>query len=211
MSADGTMPDIQIMNAIDAILTRSAALAGNLREPGPVGADLETLLNAAACAPDHGWLRPWRFLLVRGEARRALGEVVAASYQKRYPEMDEPSLQRVRRYTTRIPLFIGVIAAVKESRIPVGEQILSAGAAAQNIIIAAHALGYGAMWISSMIEEDMEAQTAIGLKETETCIGWITLGSLKSRPRPKKRPHGIDFTSLWLAPGESRPVSKEEL
>lgn len=212
MSADGATPnetrppETRSMTALDAILTRNAALAGNLREPGPRGFDLETLLNAAACAPDHGWLRPWRFLLIEGEARRAFGDVIAASYAKRWPEMDEPSLQRVRRYPMRIPLFIGVIASVKESRIPAPEQVLSAGAAAQNIVIAAHALGYGAMWISSMIEDDPVAQGAIGLASHESCVGWITLGSLKSRPKQKKRPRGLDFTRVWLAPGETAPA-----
>ncbi len=186
------------MDALEAILTRVAVLPGNLREPAPAGRDLELILDAAVCAPDHGWLKPWRFLLIGGEARRNFGALLRDAYRRRRPEMDEKSLERIRRYPTRIPLLIGVIAAVKESQIPVEEQILSAGAAAQNMTLAAHALGYGAMWISSMVEGDGPAHAALGLGPRERMVGWICLGSLRVKPRPKKRPRGLDFASHWI-------------
>lgn len=199
---DGSMLDRPAMNALDALLTRTAVLPGNLREPAPAGRDLALLLDAAVCAPDHGWLRPWRFLLVSGPARRELGAVLREAYRRRRPEMDESSLERVRRYPTRIPLMIGVVAAVKESQIPLGEQILSAGAAAQNICLAAHALGYGAMWISSMIEGDVPAHQALGLALREQLVGWICVGSLRSPAKAKKRPRGLDFAVQWHTPGQ---------
>jgi nitroreductase len=206
---DGSMLDRPAMSALDALLTRVAVLPGNLREPAPTGRDLACLLDAAVCAPDHGWLKPWRFLLVNGDARRELGALLREAYRRRRPEMDEPSLERIRRYPTRIPLLIGVVAAVKESQIPVGEQLLSAGAAAQNICLAAHALGYGAMWISSMIEGDGPAHEALGLNSGEQLVGWICLGSLRSAAKPKKRPHGADFTLFWHGPGQMTALQEK--
>ena len=207
MCPDGSMLDCPAMSVLDALLTRVAVLPGNLREPAPAGRDLALLLDAAVCAPDHGWLKPWRFLLVSGPARRELGALLREAYRRRRPEMDEPSLERIRRYPARIPLMIGVVAAVKESQIPVGEQLLSAGAAAQNICLAAHALGYGAMWISSMIEGDEPAHEALGLSPGEQLVGWICLGSLKSAAKPKKRPRGADFTVSWHAPAQMTPLT----
>ena len=183
---------------LDIILSRVAVLPGNMREPAPAGRDLELILDAAVCAPDHGWLKPWRFLLISGEARRNFGALLRDAYHRRRPEMDEKSLERARRYPTRIPMMIGVIAAVKDSQIPVEEQILSAGAAAQNITLAAHALGYGAMWISSMIEGDPPAHVALGLSPQERMVGWICVGSLRAGPKPKKRPRGLAFAQRWI-------------
>jgi nitroreductase len=196
------MLDRPAMSALDALLTRTAVLPGNLREPAPTGRDLALLLDAAVCAPDHGWLKPWRFLLVSGPARRELGVVLREAYRRRRPEMDDPSLERIRRYPTRIPLMIGVVAAAKESQIPLGEQVLSAGAAAQNICLAAHALGYGAMWISSMIEGDIPARQALSLGASEQLVGWICVGSLRSPAKPKKRPRGLDFAVEWRMQGQ---------
>lgn len=193
---------------LDVILSRVAVLPGNMREPAPAGRDLELILNAGVCAPDHGWLKPWRFLLIDGEARRNFGALLREAYHRRRPEMDEKSLERIRRYPTRIPLMIGVVAAVKESQIPVEEQILSAGAAAQNITLAAHALGYGAMWISSMIEGDAPAHAALGLGSQERMVGWICVGSLRARPKPKKRPRGLAFTQRWIEDGQIEPVTE---
>jgi nitroreductase len=197
------------MAALNAILSRVAVLPGNLREPAPAGRDLELILDAAVCAPDHGWLKPWRFLLIGGDARRNFGALLRDAYQRRRPEMDEKSLERIRRYPTRIPLLIGVIAAVKESQIPIEEQILSAGAAAQNITLAAHALGYGAMWISSMIEGDAPAHAALGLGPRERIVGWICVGSLRATPKPKKRPHGLAFAQRWIDGGQIEPATEE--
>jgi nitroreductase len=206
---EGQDTAIRGMTVIDAILTRVAVLPGNMREPAPAGRDLELILDAAVCAPDHGWLKPWRFLLISGDARRNFGALLRNAYQRRRPEMDEPSLERIRRYPTRIPLLIGVIAAVKESQIPIEEQILSAGAAAQNITLAAHALGYGAMWISSMVERDAPAHAALGLGARERIVGWICVGSLRARPKAKKRPRGLAFAQRWVDDGQIEPATEE--
>jgi len=193
-----------ITDAIEALLSRVAVLPGNLREPAPAGGDLELILNAGVCAPDHGWLKPWRFLLISGDARRNFGSLLRDAYQRRRPEMDERSLERIRRYPMRIPLLIGVVAAVKESQIPVQEQILSAGTAAQNIALAAHALGYGAMWISAMIEGDAPAHRALGLGPRDQLVGWICVGSLRSKPKPKKTAAGSCFRQSLEGCGATR-------
>jgi nitroreductase len=101
--------------------------------------------------------------------------------------------------------MIGVVAVTADCQIPVQEQILSAGAAAQNMLNAAHALGLGAMWISPMIGQDAQARAALRLKESDNLIGWLCLGSLKSVLRAKKRPAGARFAQIWLEDGVAIP------
>ena len=102
-------------------------------------------------------------------------------------------------------VMIAIVAAITDCQIPAQEQILSTGAAAQNMLNAAHALGLGAMWISPMIGEDEQARTALGLDPAETLIGWLCMGTLKAAPRPKKRPGGARFARLWLEAGVTTP------
>ena len=119
--------------------------------------------------------------------------------------LDPKTLERVRRYPQRIPLMIGSVAVTADCQIPVQEQILSAGAAAQNMLNAAHALGLGAMWISPMIGADAEARAALRLGASDNLIGWLCMGSLKSVLRAKKRPAGTRFAQLWLEQGVAVP------
>lgn len=192
--------------ALEVLLSRVSALPSQLQHP-PTAAELEQILDAATRAADHGWLRPWRFLLVSGPARRHLGNLLHGAYQRQRPGLDPKTLERVRRYPQRIPLMIGIVAVTADCQIPAQEQILSAGAAAQNMLNAAHALDLGAMWISPMIGSDAEARAALRLGASDNLIGWLCVGSLKSALRAKKRPAGIRFAQLWLEQGVTAPYA----
>lgn len=195
--------------ALAVLLSRVSALPSQLQHP-PAAAELEQILNAATRAADHGWLRPWRFLLVSGPARRHLGNLLHGAYERQRPGLDPKTLERVRRYPQRIPLMIGIVAVTADCQIPAQEQILSAGAAAQNMLNAAHALGLGAMWISPMIGQDAQARAALRLGEADDLIGWLCLGSLKSALRAKKRPAGARFAQVWLEEGVAIPYGAGE-
>ena len=99
--------------------------------------------------PDHGKLTPWRFIVFEGEARAKAGEAIAAAFQAKYPDCKPEHVENERKRLARAPLVIAVVSrAAPHVKIPEWEQVLSAGAAAMSLVLAAHALGFGANWIT---------------------------------------------------------------
>lgn len=163
------------MEAIEALNTRGSAKTYG--ETAPSREHLAIVLQAAVRAPDHGRLRPWRFMLVEGNQRRRLGDLLAASALRRVPGLSEGDLQRERDKAMRAPLIIVVACrAVTGTKIPVIEQILAAGAAAQNILLALHALGYAAAWKTGEAAYDAEVKKALGFAVDDHLVGFIYAG-----------------------------------
>jgi nitroreductase len=164
------------MDALTVLTTRASAVA--LTDPAPDEAALERMLEAAMAAPDHGRLRPWRFIAVRGEARARLGEVLAATLRAREPDAPEALIEKERQKPQRAPLILVAAAHLIDSlKIPAVEQIVAVGAAAQNVILAAHALGYGAMWKTGAPAYDASVKKALGLAEGDQIVGFLYLGT----------------------------------
>jgi nitroreductase len=181
------------MNALDAVLTRQSVPPAFLGEPAPDDAGLGRILAAGASAPDHGRLRPWRFIVIRGAARARLGEVFAQALLKRQPDAPAAALEQERARPTRAPLLIAVGAKVEPQhpKIPEIEQVLSTAAAAQNILIAAHAQGFGAKWLTGANAYDEHVKAALGLASDDRLIGFIHIGSIEGSPPavPHADPH----------------------
>ncbi len=164
------------MDVFEAINTRISASV--LRDPGPTDRQWETLLRAGARAPDHGRLRPWRFLIVRGEARELLGDVTAEALRASKPDTPSEALDRERRKPSRAPAILVVaVVPVAHSGVPEIEQILAGGAAAQNILLAAHALGLGAIWRTGAPAYDGHVAQALGLPAQGRIVAFIYLGA----------------------------------
>ena len=169
------------MDAIEALTTRVSA--GPLGEPGPDAHALEQILAAAMRAPDHGRLRPWRFLIVRGDARAKLGELMARALRKRMPDIPDAQLEREKKKPMRAPMIVVVCCRIDaQARIPAIEQIVSAGTAAQNIMVAAHALGFGCAWKTGDAAYDPEVKAAFGLEPTDSIVGFMYLGTHAKTP-----------------------------
>ena len=150
------------MDALEALLTRRSP--GRLTDPAPDDAALKTMLDAAMRAPDHGRLRPWRFIVLRGEARARLGDLMAEAMRRREPDMPDPALEKERAKPLRAPLIVVVAASLVEGhKIPAVEQLLAAGAAAQNLQLAAHALGFGTVWRTGAPAYDPYVKQSLGL------------------------------------------------
>src|SRR4029079_1909131 len=133
------------MEAIEALNTR--ATAKTYGADAPTKEHLAIALQAAVRAPDHGRLRPWRFMLIEGDQRRQFGELLAESAKRRVPGLSDGDLQRERDKAMRAPMIIIVMCrVVPGTKVPAIEQILAAGAATQNILLALHAQGYAAAW-----------------------------------------------------------------
>jgi nitroreductase len=170
------------MQAIDLLLTRHSARA--LNEPAPDAGALELIFASATRAPDHGRLRPWRFVLVRGTARSRFGELLAAHLQRTRADAAAESLERERQKALRAPLIVVVAARcnLEVKKVPPIEQTLSAGAAAHAMMLAASALGFGAMWKTGGAAYDPEVKTALGLASTDAIVGFLYLGTASDEP-----------------------------
>lgn len=186
---------------LDHLLARRSV--GLLQEPAPQGADIDLILQAALRAPDHGRLRPWRFVTIRGEARIAFGECLAAAAAKRDPEAATALGERARAWVRRTPLLIAVGVVVKDGKIPESEQVLSAGAAAMNMLNAAHLLGYGAMWVTGANAYDANVNALLGFEAPSRLVGFLTIGTPAPAPTPAPpRPELSAHVTDWQPPAE---------
>jgi nitroreductase len=190
------------METLRAVLGRQSVAPAFLGDPAPGHEALERILAAGASAPDHGKLRPWRFILIRGDAREALGEVFAAALLKRQPDAPEAAIEQERARPLRSPLVIAVAAKVdrEHPKIPAIEQILSAGAAAQNILLAAHAEGFGAKWLTGANAYDDHVKAALGLAPGDHLVGFVHLGTIEGQPPAVPHADAREHTVEWRAP-----------
>lgn len=180
------------MEAMQALTARVSGEA--LIEPGPDELHLHSILSAAVRAPDHGRLRPWRFAVVRGSARQRLGKLMAMVLLHRHPDATAAQIEKEKARPLRAPLVLVVAAKVKEqSKIPRIEQILSAGAAAENVMLAAFALGFGCAWKTGEAAYDPEIKSAFGLAAADAIVGFLYLGKPAN---PPSRPPFLDLAEF---------------
>jgi len=171
------------------LLTRRSGSAKAMKGPGPSAEQLRTILSAAARAPDHGKLFPWRFIVFEGEARAAIGEFLAECVKESEPQASEERIGLERGRFLRAPVVVAVVSRVRENiPIPEWEQVLSAGAVCENMLIAAHAEGFVANWITEWYAYHPRVKDRLGLKSGERIAGYIYIGTsaqvLEERVRP---------------------------
>ncbi|MGH9153036.1 MAG: nitroreductase family protein [Acidimicrobiales bacterium] len=192
------------VDALDAIVARRST--GRLTEPAPGGDDLIRILEAAAAAPDHGELRPFRFVVLEGEAKDAFGQVLADAYLHRCAavgaEPTEGQLAKERTKLGRAPLVLVVCAVHRHSEaIPWVEQFAAAAAAAQNALLAATSLGYGSMWRTGDVAYDARVKAALGLGEHDAVVGFLYLGTPHDGDdKPPRRPDLAGLVERWQPP-----------
>lgn len=186
--------------ALALLETRRTVANHELAEPGPNDADIARIIAVSARVPDHGKLTPWRFVLYRGEARAALDAKLRPLYRARFPDVPEKKAILEETRFSRIPLTIGVIStAVEHFKVPVWEQELSAGAACMNLMLAAHALGFSAQWLTGWCAYDAEAKALLGVKPEERVAGLICIGTPTVPPVDRPRPTYADIVTEWSA------------
>jgi nitroreductase len=171
------------MDALDALTQRVSG--SGLIEPAPDELELHSILSAAMRAPDHGRLRPWRFIVLRGAARNRLGALMGEAYRVRHPDATRAQVEKEAQKPLRAPLVVVVAAKVNaQSNIPAIEQVLSAGAAAENVMVAAFALGYGCAWKTGDAAYDPAIKAAFDLAPTDAIVGFLYLGTNSNPPAP---------------------------
>jgi len=174
---------------IHHLQTRRSVKADMLGEPGPEAAQIETMLGIAARVPDHKKLVPWRFIVFQGAARTVIGERLAHILADKEPNASQMRLDIERNRFRRAPLVVAVISHTSyHPGAPEWEQILSAGAACMNLVHAAHALGFGAHWLTEWYCYDESARAAVGLNPIERVAGFMHIGTPYERPQDRDRP-----------------------
>jgi nitroreductase len=179
-----TVPD-----PIALLRTRRSVKPIELAVPGPSPAELETLLTIASRVPDHGKLTPWRFIVFEAEGRDKAGEAIAAAFVAKYPDAKPDQIAFERTRLARAPLVVAVVSrAAPHVKIPEWEQVLSAGAAAMSLVIAAHALGFAASWITEWYAYDRRVLDALGLAPHEKIAAFVHIGRAAQPPEDRPRP-----------------------
>ncbi len=183
---------------VTLLRTRRSLKPNELTGPGPSPADLDTLLTVASRVPDHGKLTPWRFIVFAGDARLKAGDAIAAAFLVKYPQSKPDQIEYERQRLARAPLVIAVVSrAAPHVKIPEWEQVLSSGAAAMNLVIAANALGFGAAWVTEWYAYDRSVLDAFGLAPHERITGFVHIGSPTHAPEDRPRPALADIVTRF--------------
>lgn len=187
------------MEAIEAITTRVTVPPVKMGGPGPDDAALRRMLEAAAAAPDHGKLRPFRFLVVRGAARERLGELFAQALTVERPETSAGEIEKQRTAPLRAPLILIAISRIDEDhpKIPIWEQQASCACAIQNLLLAAHALGFAGKWATGGNAASPYVMAGLGLEPGEQIFGILYLGTARETQPLPERPAAETLFADW--------------
>ena len=184
------------MDTIETLLTRKSS--PRLNEPSPSKEELELIFQTALRAPDHASLKPWKFIKVSGEGREKLARASLGALEKIDAKKAQESKEKILNAPYRAPLIIVVVSSIKEHHIvPEIEQILSAGAAAQNMLIAAHSMGYSGIWRTGLISFNKEISKSYGLDDNDIVIGYLYIGTPEKKMTLPIKSNTNDFVINW--------------
>ena len=187
------MPD-----TIPLLQTRRSVKPMDLLGPGPSTNEVETLLTIATRVPDHGKLAPWRFILFEGAARERAGGIIAEAFAATHPGAGADQIAFERNRLARAPLVIAVVSrAAAHVKIPEWEQQLSAGASCMALVIAAHALGYAASWITEWYAYERAVLERLGVAAHERIAGFVHIGRPRLTPEDRDRPKLADLVTRF--------------
>lgn len=177
---------------------RRSVPSKQLTDPAPDEATLLRLLQSAVRVPDHGKRTPWRFLAIRGDARLALGERLAARGRERDPDAGDAAIEKDRLRFAHAPLVIAVVAQLgPDAKIPEQERLLSAGCVCFALLQAAQAAGFGAQWLTGWPAYDAEVARWLGLAAHERIAGFIHIGTPKLDAPERERPDPRELLTEW--------------
>ena len=184
------------MELLNAIFARRSIGAV---KPDPLPRALvERLLEAAVQAPNHHRVYPWRFFVLSGAARERLGEVMAGALLRRNPQASPEQLDVERRRPLRAPLLIAVaVEKPAQPKVIEIENVCAGAAAVQNLLLAAHDLGLGAMWRTGPAAYDADVKAFLGLAPDQHLIAFVYLGYPLEAPPPVERPSFVEKT-VWM-------------
>jgi len=201
-NVDGMMAgdDLAAMAAL-LMRSRQTILPKRLKAPAPDASQLDLILGAAAAAPDHGQLLPWRFVLVPEVERGRLADVFGAALIERDAAVMPEQIAQAREKAHRSPLLMLLVVDGQrgDPGIDLNERIISAGCAVQNMLLMATALGYGSALTSGKALKAAGLRVLFGLSPGEHALCFISIGTVQSRKSERLRPVPADYVST-LAP-----------
>lgn len=179
-----------LSSTLALLKTRRSGKSKNMTAPGPSPSQLEEILSIGLRVPDHGKIAPWRFVVVEGDARERFSRSLVELYKAEKPNAPVLELQAISDFPLAAPVMVAVLSRVNRERtIPAWEQELSAGAACQNMLLAAHAMGFHAQWLTGWPAYADGVVERLGGTDGDKIAGYLFFGTvdgacLKERPRP---------------------------
>lgn len=182
---------------LEGLIARRSIAVKRLGLPGPLPAELQFIYEAATTAPDHGALRPWRLIAIGDQAREQLAQRFVEAKRRERSDLSNIEIEREREKALRPPTLLAFVArpTLNHATVPVEEQLASAGAAMQSVLLAAHFLGYGAIILSGSRCADPAVRVSLRIQEHEHFLGFISIGSIVDEPRFGKRPEVHEIMS----------------
>lgn len=185
-------------SALNLLLARRSVVANKLGPPGPDARQLRNILTAAARVPDHKKLVPWRFIVFEGETRARFGKILSRVCAENEPDAGTTRLETEAGRFLRAPVVVAVVSRVFDNpAVPEWEQVLSAGAACQNLLTAANACGFSGQWITEWYAFDEKVRAELGLAPNERIAGFIYIGTAQETPEERDRPDLDSITTYW--------------
>ena len=184
------------METLEAIQTRNSVPL--LTDPAPTSEEMSEVYKGALRAPDHARLRPWKFIEVRGDSRDKLAKIFIDTATALNSDLSENEISKLEKAPHRAPMVIILAANIKEHpKVPEIEQIISLGAAAQNILLGIHEIGYSAVWRTGNIAFNPEITKFLGLEENFKIIGYLYVGTSTGKEKPIPELEIQDFLEVW--------------
>ena len=189
---------MSLTDPLHVLDTRRSEPSKQLGEPGPDHATLLRMLTSAVRVPDHGKLVPFRFIRLQGEARHALGDLLAARTLHLQPDAADAVVEKDRARFSHAPVIVTVVARLTPGhKVPEQEQLLTAGSVCFALLQAAQALGFGAQWLTGWMAYDAAVAATLGLSADERIAGFIHIGTPKMEAPERERPDPALLLTDW--------------
>jgi nitroreductase len=184
---------------LELLMLRRSLTVKDMVHPGPSEEQLKQILRIGSRVPDHKKQVPWRFLTFEKNTRKKFGKILRAIFAKNYPKTNEKMLDFEENRFLRAPLVIAVISTADKDnpKVPEWEQILTAGAVCQNILIASNAMGYASQWLTEWYAYDKVVLKKLNLNLNERIAGFIYIGTGSKQPKERGRPDLANLVKKW--------------
>lgn len=186
---------------LDTLRHRASHAVNTLDEPAPDRGQIDTMIACALSAPDHGKLRPWRFVVIEGAARLRLGAALCEAAAAADPDFGEEQAATLAKKALRAPLIVACVTEITTglAKVPEFEQVLSTGAAMQQLQLAAGDMGFGSVWLSGPHCNAEAVKSLLGAADKDLVAGFIYLGTPSQSAPAKPRPAVADHLSVLPA------------
>lgn len=182
--------------ALEVLLSRAST--DHLVAPAPDKQQIARILSAGLRAPDHGKMRPWRYIVIKGKHRAAFAEMVIDAMRAVDPDVPGKKVEKRRQRFSEMPMIVALgMHLAPKAKIPVAEQEMAVAAGAMNVLNALHAGGFGGFWVTGEFMNEPGFLAAIGLGTSDRLAGFLFVGTPEKGPPEARRPDIEDYAAFW--------------